>query len=535
MGLALRGLAAGLLTALTLVGGVAAAEEAPKRGGVLTYMIPADAPPSFDGHREATFATVHAVAPFYSVLIRANPENPASTAEFVCDVCTEIPEPTDGGRTYSFMIRNDIKFSDGSRLTAADVAASWNRIVDPPDGIISARRGYYSMIDKIEAPDPNTVVFHLKFATAAFLPAIADPYAFLYKKAMLDQDPRWFEKNILGSGPFRFKEYEAGQSISGVRNPDYYRKGLPYLDGFTGIFADKQAVRVSAIRGDRAAIEFRGFPPSTRDELKAALGDQLTVQESDWNCGNPITPNHQRKPFDDPRVRRALSLAIDRWNSAPALSRVSVMRTVGGIVFPASPLAATREELEKLIGYMPDIEKSRTEAKRLLKEAGQEGLSFELLNRNIDQPYKYNGSWVVDEWSKVGLKVTQRVVPTGPWFDTMRAGNFEVAVYGNCQSVVNPLVDVQRYLPYTVEAQNFGFYEDPDEIALYEKMVAETDPAAQRRLMRQFEKDVLDDKAHAIFLLWWYRIVPYRAYVKGWKINPSHYVNQDLATVWLDK
>src|SRR5919199_1167247 len=88
------------------------ADEAPKRGGTLTYMIPADAPPSFDGHREATFATVHAVAPFYSVLIRANPENPASTAEFVCDVCTEIPEPTDSGRTYSFTIRNDVKFSD---------------------------------------------------------------------------------------------------------------------------------------------------------------------------------------------------------------------------------------------------------------------------------------------------------------------------------------------------------------------------------------------------------------------------------------
>jgi peptide/nickel transport system substrate-binding protein len=71
----------------------------------------------------------------------------------------------------------------------------------------------------------------------------------------------------MGSGPFRFKEYQLGQSISGVRNPDYYRRGLPYLDGFTGIFADKQATRVAAIKGDRAAIEFRGFPPSTRDEL----------------------------------------------------------------------------------------------------------------------------------------------------------------------------------------------------------------------------------------------------------------------------
>src|ERR1051325_7547642 len=196
--------AATLLTVVALAAPVLAGET-PKRGGVLTYMIPAAAPPSFGGHREATFATVHAVAPFYSVLIRANPENPASTTEFVCDVCTEIPEPTDSGRTYAFTIRNDVKFSDGSRLTAADVAPRLNKIVDPPDGlgrarapppppaaahikknlsdppdgIISARRGYYSMIDKIEAPDPNTVVVHLKFATAAFLPALADPYAFI--------------------------------------------------------------------------------------------------------------------------------------------------------------------------------------------------------------------------------------------------------------------------------------------------------------------------------------------------------------------
>src|SRR5881392_3519773 len=100
------------------------AAETPKRGGTLTYMIPADAPPSWDGHRENTFATIHAVAPFYSVLIRVNPENPASTTDFVCDVCTEIPEPMDDGRTYTFTIRTDVKFADHSSLTAYDVAAS---------------------------------------------------------------------------------------------------------------------------------------------------------------------------------------------------------------------------------------------------------------------------------------------------------------------------------------------------------------------------------------------------------------------------
>src|SRR5579863_3981201 len=300
------------LILLLACGAPAAADEAPKRGGILTYMIPADAPPSFDGHREATFATIHAVAPFYSVLVRVNPENPSASTDIVCDVCTTVPVPTDDGKTYSFTIRDDVRFTDGTAMTAFDVAASWNHIVNPPPGVVSARQGYMSMVDTIAATDPRTVVFHLKYATSAFLPALADPYAFLYKKDLLDRDPHWYEKNILGSGPFRFKEYQTGQSITGERNPDYYRPGLPYLDGFIGIFAEKQATRVAAIRADRAAIEFRGFPPATRDELKADLGDQITVQESDWNCGNPITPNHQKKPFDDVRVRRALSLAIDR-------------------------------------------------------------------------------------------------------------------------------------------------------------------------------------------------------------------------------
>jgi len=507
----------------------------PKRGGTLTYMIPADAPPSFDGHRENTFATIHAVAPFYSVLIRANPDNPSDTTAFVCDVCTVVPEPDDGGRTYAFTIRGDVKFHDGSALSADDVAASWRHIVDPPDGVISARRGYYAMIDRVEAPDPRMVVFHLKYATAAFIPALADPYAFIYKKELLDRDPHWFEKNVLGSGPFRFKEYVLGQSISGMRNPDYYRPELPYLDGFTGVFADKQAVRVSAIRGDRAAIEFRGFPPATRDELVAALGDQIAVQESDWNCGNPITPNHKKKPFDDVRVRRALTLAIDRWHGAPAMSKISVMKTVGGVAFPGSPLAATREELEQLAGWWPDIEKSRAEAKRLLKEAGQEKLTFELLNRNVDQPYKFNALWVIDEWSKIGVKVTQRVLQTGPFGEAVRNGEFEAFVDGDCQNIVNPLLDGTKYLPGSVSPSNYGNYDDPTAIDIYDRMARETDFTRQRALMREFEKHVLDTEAHEIFLLWRYRIVPYRSYVKGWKISPSHYVNQDLATIWLDK
>jgi len=406
----------------------AAADEEPKYGGTLTYMIPADAPPSFDAHREGTFATVHSAAPFYSVLIRVDPNNPFSTTDFVCDLCTAVPRPTDDGKTYTFKIREGVKFHHGTPLTAADVAASWDHIIHPPEGVLSPRESHYMMVDTVTAPDPSTVVFRLKFPTAAFLPSLADPFGFIYQKAILDKDPRWYEKNILGSGPFKFAGLEIGQSIKGVKNPDYYHKGSPYLHGFTGIYADKQAVRVAALRSDRAAIEFRGLPPSVRDELVDALGDKIAVQGSDWNCGQMVTPNHKRKPFDDVRVRRALTLAIDRWHGAPELARIANVRTVGGIVFPGSPLAADKEEFQDIAGYWPDIERSRAEARRLLQEAGAAGLSFELVNRNIDQPYKYDATWVIDQWSKIGLHVTQRVLPTGPWLEALRNGSFDAAM-----------------------------------------------------------------------------------------------------------
>src|SRR5258708_23311492 len=149
---------AALLAAAAVPG---AGAEIPERGGTLTSMIAADAPPSFDAHREGTFAPMHSAAPFYSVLMRINPDNPGSTTDFVCDLCTEMPQPTNEGRTYSFKIRGGVKFHDGSPLTAADVAASWQKLIDPPEGVTSARQSHFMMVERVDAPDPSTVRFRL--------------------------------------------------------------------------------------------------------------------------------------------------------------------------------------------------------------------------------------------------------------------------------------------------------------------------------------------------------------------------------------
>jgi peptide/nickel transport system substrate-binding protein len=403
--------------------------------------------------------------------------------------------------------------------------------------VLSARSSNFrDLIEKIDQPDDHTVVFHLKFATAAFLPALADPFAYIYEKKILDDSargPHWYEKNVMGSGPFYFDSYDVGQTIKGSRNPNYHVKGLPHVDHIVGVFAPKEATRVAAIRSDQAAAEFRGLPPSARDELKKELGDQIAVQESDWNCGSDLFFNEKKPPFDDARVRRALTLAIDRWGGSQALSKIAIVKTVGGIAFPGSPMAATKDELQQMAGFWPDIEKSRVEAKKLLKEAGQENLSFELLNRDVDQPYKYNGTWLIDQWSKIGVTATQKVAATGPWFAALRSGDFDTGLAGNCQNIVNPLLDVHTYLPRSVNQSNYGYYEDPKELELHEAMLHEGDPQKQRALMYQFVKQVMDTEAHVAFLLWWNRIVPYRSYMHGWKIGPSHYLNQDLSTIWL--
>ena len=528
-------LAIPLAAAFAVAGWTGAADaQTPKKGGVLKFVVP-DEPPSFDGHKETTFALIHPIAPFYSVLIRPDSADPSNSSKFECDICTEIPSATDGGKQYTFKIRKGIKFHDGTPLTAKDVHATFQRIIFPGENISSARKAQMSMVESVTAPDDETVVFKLKRPSGAFIPALAAPFHFIYSKAKLDENPRWYEQNVMGSGPFVFDIREAGARITGKRNPNYHHAGQPYLDGFEAIFAKTQTLRVQAIRGDQATIEFRGFPPKSRDDLVAALGKDITVQESDWNCVLLVTPNHEKKPFDDARVRRALTLAVDRWGGAPSLSKIAIVKAVGGIVFPGHALAATKEELQQIAGYGPDIAKSREEARRLLKEAGVSNLKFTLTNRGVDQPYTIVGTWLIDQWKQVGIEVTQKVESTGPFYAQLNSGAFDVTLDFNCQSVVNPLSDTAKFLPSDLAGDQYGRFKDPKLAELHNAMNSTDDVKQQRSIMRQYEKRVLDEEAHNFISLWWYRIIPHRTYLKGWKAGPSHYFPNQLDQVWLDK
>src|SRR2546426_7556002 len=276
----------------------AQAAETPRRGGILLAAIGADAP-SLDPHQEQTFATLQPVAPLYSTLLQLDPY---SYPNVIGDVASEWKISPDG-LTYTFKIRQDIRFHDGSSLTAADVKASYDKILFPPEGVRSIRKYYYSTVASVEAPDPSTVVFRLKFPSASVLTNLASPWNVIFPKKYLDKDPNYFKTHVVGSGPFKFKSYTRGSTFEGERNPDYFLKDRPYLDGYKFYISTETSVRAAAIRSGRAWIEFRNLPNAEVEAIRKQLGDKVVVQQTPLVVQFGIAMNNSVKPFTDVRVR----------------------------------------------------------------------------------------------------------------------------------------------------------------------------------------------------------------------------------------
>jgi peptide/nickel transport system substrate-binding protein len=510
-----------------LVPAAVQAAETPRRGGVLLAAIGADAP-SLDPHQEQTFATIELVAPLYSTLIQIDPLN---YPKIIGDAATEWKIAADG-LTYTFTLRQGIRFHDGSPLTATDVKATYDKIVFPPAGVRSIRKNAYNAVASIEAPDPSTVVFKLKFPSASLLGNLASPWNVIYPKKYLDKDPNYFKANVMGSGPFKFKNYTRGSTFEGERNPDYFVKDRPYLDGYKFYISPETSVRAAALRSGRAWIEFRTMPLAEVEAIRKTLGDRVVVQDTPATGLFGIAMNQTMKPFTDVRVRKALTLAFDRYTASRVLSPLASLRDVGGLMRPATEWAMSDTELQKFPGFGKDMDKNRAEARRLLAEAGYpNGFKVTLKNRNVRVPYIDFGVFVIQEWRKIGVEAEHRPLETAAWFaDGRDTGSFELIVNGTFNYMDDPDLFLERYT--TGDSGNWGRFSEPRIDDLYARQTRALDPAERKKLVNEIEKIVLENAYH-IPGLWWRRAVVHWAKVKNYVAPPNHYSNQKLQDVWL--
>lgn len=523
----MRGFTAAAAVALALFGQSAMAQE-PVRGGTLRQAVLAE-PYTLDCHAATTVYVTSALAPHYSTLVRYDPQNYPRVIGDLAEKWTV----SEDGLTYTFKLVPGVKFHDGSPLTARDVAVSLERIRKPPKGIVSARGPLFQRIASIDAVDDLTVVVRLSQPEVALLELLANPLNCVYSAAKLETDPHFPEKQVLGSGPFKFKERVSGSTWEGERYENFHRKGQPYLDGFKLFFMSGPAI-LNALQSDQVDTEFRSLTPQQRDRLVAARKDSVSVQSGTMTTMIKIAFNSQRKPFDDVRVRRALNLAIDRTGGSEVISRVTFMGGVGALQRPGYDLAETPEELAKLPGFGSDIEARRAEARRLLKEAGVPNLSFAFGNRNVGEPYVTIGTWVIDQWRRIGVNARQEMLENPVWVASRANGQFDVLMDAIAEATDEPTVIFSKYQSRDKTPFNTAKYEDRELDELYEKQRAELDPAKRKETLAQMSRRVMDQAYYAP-LFWANRIIVSNAKLKNWKLAPSQFLNLDLADVWLDK
>lgn len=503
-----------------------AAADAPPVGGVLRFAVD-DEPSNLDCQANVSFAFLHIMAPFYSTLLKFDTQNyPAIIGDLAQSWTVSADQ-----LSYRFNLRHGVLFHDGTPLTAADVKASYLRLIRPPAGVLSERQVDYAAVASIDTPDPWTLVFHLHWPDATMLSNFASPWNCVYEAAKLATDPRFPATHVLGTGAFVFAGHVPGKSWKGTRWAHYFQAGKPYLDGFEADIINGPAV-VQGLEDGTIMAEFRSITPSERDQLTSKLGNKINVQESPWLIDLMLVFNTKQKPFDDVRVRRALSLALDRWGMADNLSQSTFMKFVGGLMRPGAELAAPEETLTESPGYSRDIEAARKEARRLLAEAGQTHLNVRIVNRDIPVPYDAAAQAMIAAWKAIGVTATQVKLNTKGWQDALDKGQFAAALDFDGDYVDSPSYQLAKYVSRDLSPSNYSASTDRLLDSLYIGQVLSTNPQQRADMVRSFEQRALS-QCYEVPLLWWNRIVVASSNVHGWGMTPSHYIGQDLSDVWL--
>jgi peptide/nickel transport system substrate-binding protein len=510
-----------------------APEPNAKPGGVLRMGIP-NRPPHFDLHQSGTFFNLGAMACMFDNLIR---RDPFDRGNIIPDLAHSW-EIAEDGKTYTFFLRKDVMFNDGAELTAEDVKATFDRIARPPSGVSIPRSILFKSVSEISARDKYTVEFKLSEARPVnfMMSAIASGWNVIVRKQTLEENNYNLRKLVVypGTGPFRSVRRVENEVWVMERNPNYWNKGLPYVDGieFYNVlpFSPEMASAMLAGRVDYV----RATDPATVRQAKATPG--MSTATYYQSVIHATWLNNKRRPLDDPRVRRAMHLVLDQPVLVEVVKDVAPL-IVGGFIYPFSEFATPPEELAKRLGYQPDPAGSIKEARALMAAAGHgdgfKGLDY--LVRDLAHHKLWAQAIQAMLQQSLNIECNLRTVVESVWFDDVKNGNYDLAI----GAIVSTLLDPSDYFNawYGKDGpQNYSFWDNNEFQALSAQIDREVDASRRLALIRQAEA-VMEQNPPLLPVAWekindvWYD------YVKGH--NPAGYFGVydvvRLDTVWLDK
>lgn len=501
------------------------AQEQPQRGGTLVFAVSLGEPVNYDCHAANSLSSMYRLAPHYSTLLQIDPRD---FTRVMGDVAQSWSISADG-LIYTFKL-NEARFHDGSALTSSDVRVSLERMRNPPPGVASVRQELYKDVESMEVPDLHTLVIRLSKPDTAMLVKLAQPYGCIYSEKMLREDPAYPTKKVMGSGPFVFVRHIPGSEWIGERFKSYFHAGLPYLDGFKAL-SMTPAATVNALAAGQVMTDFRGVSRVEAERIVAARGDGVKLFES-----NPAIATHflasintQRPALSDPRVRRALALAVDHWAGAKAMERSSTLSVVGALTRPGSAFAPSESELMRLPGFSRDIEAARKEARKLLAEAGHTDLKLTFLNR---KPWPFLGVFLIDQLRQIGVTLTQDIPEDPQFFARRKAGDYDLIVGVLPDYLDDPSVTWSIFTSFDRNKANWSRYSDSKVDALMDRQSRLDDPKERLRVIRELEEYLLS-QGYVLPFFWGRRTTVIDSSLKGYVSAPTNYVGQDLAHYWL--
>jgi ABC-type transport system substrate-binding protein len=468
----------------------------------------------------------------YSNLVRLNLVDGLKT--IVPDIAEKFQVAPDG-LAYTFTLRSGVQFHDGTPLTADDVVATFSRMIFPPQGVVSLVKDRYATVSKIEAVDPLTVKFTMSEPSAIFLLLLTDNTQGIYSKKTLEANNNDLRKVQVapGTGPFMFKEYKEGEKWTFVRNPNYWNKDLPYLDALELIHVAAWSDRGTAVLTSQVDMSWN-VSKETWDEGAKRTDAMRTNRVTTFGAYQVII-NTRQKPFDDPRVRRAVHLALNRPGLIEAF-RTQEQIDVSRWVPHGGEFATPRTTIATLPGYRTDKTQDVADARKLLADAGfANGVpGVELLSASVPPHAEIMAPAIQDQLKNaLGMEINIRVAERSLLVEDQKAGRFTL-VLDTPSGPISDFSPLANTYFKTGGSQNYGGYSNAKFDALLKQSDRELDATKRRGLLDQMQ-DMLDQDPPWLFIGYTDHLLMWAAKLRGLALDKrvqSEWGRVEIA--WLD-
>ncbi|MFI5400436.1 MAG: ABC transporter substrate-binding protein [SAR324 cluster bacterium] len=509
-----------------------ASASAQKYGGILNSML-REAPAHFSPLEVNTVEPVITSVPAYNNLVVFDPLKAQESLANVIPDLAEKWSTSDGGKRLTFTLRHGVKWQDGKPFTSADVKYTLDLVrgVGARQLRLNPRKTWFWNVKDVQTNGDYEVTVALGAPQSSLLALLA---SHLMPIVPAHLDPADLRQRPMGTGPFRVKEIVPEQTVLLERNPDYWMKGRPYLDGIRFTVIKSRSARLAALTVGQVDFSFpNDMTANSRDQIKKAV-PSINVQVQANNGTDNLLINTKRPPFDNPKVRQALNLALDRASFATSMYQGVALS--GGIMIPPpyGVWGLTPAEVAKLPGH-GDPAKNLAQARRIMEGLGygpSHLLKVTVSTRALDI-YVDSAVWVVSQLKNVYMDAVLEQIETASWFPKIARRNFQLGVNFTAGVVDDP--DAVFFENFACGSErNYSDYCNEEVQKLFVAQSAETDSAKRMALVHEIDTKLQVDVARPILAhkLEFFATWPY---VKNLIAHQSVYNYWRFQEVWLDK